>query len=104
MEAMKGCRRNARCRSGRMSTQPVPDVTPHEHRAAAESFGADVERYDRARPRYPDALVERMAATAPGPQVLDVGCGTGIVSRQLQAAGCTVLGIDPDARMAGLAE
>jgi SAM-dependent methyltransferase len=45
-----------------------------------------------------------MAATAPGPQVLDVGCGTGIVSRQLQAAGCTVLGIDPDARMAGLAE
>ena len=26
----------------------------------AESFGIDAQRYDRARPRYPDALVERI--------------------------------------------
>jgi SAM-dependent methyltransferase len=32
--------------------------------------------------------------------VLDVGCGTGIAARQFQAAGCRVLGVDPDARMA----
>jgi SAM-dependent methyltransferase len=32
--------------------------------------------------------------------VLDVGCGTGIVARQLQTAGCQVLGVDVDARMA----
>jgi SAM-dependent methyltransferase len=32
--------------------------------------------------------------------VLDVGCGTGIAARQFQAAGCTVLGVDVDARMA----
>jgi len=64
----------------------------------AESFGADAERYDRTRPRYPDALVERLAAD--GTDVLDVGCGTGIAARQLQAAGCRVLGVDPDARMA----
>ncbi|WP_414170362.1 class I SAM-dependent methyltransferase [Streptoverticillium reticulum] len=75
----------------------------------AESFGTDAERYDRARPRYPEALIERIAAVAaaapagPRPDVLDVGCGTGIVTRQFQAAGCRVLGIDPDARMAGLA-
>src|SRR4029077_1673313 len=37
------------------------------------------------------------------PDVLDVGCGTGIVARQFQAAGCGVLGVDPDARMADLA-
>jgi SAM-dependent methyltransferase len=35
--------------------------------------------------------------------VLDVGCGTGIEARQFRAAGATVLGVDPDARMAGFA-
>lgn len=46
----------------------------------------DAERYDRARPRYPGALVDRIVAAAPGPDVLDVGCGTGIAARQFQAA------------------
>ncbi|MCQ8771624.1 class I SAM-dependent methyltransferase [Streptomyces telluris] len=100
---------------------------PHQYRQAAESFGSDAERYDRARPRYPEALVERIAAAGPGvdaldaPEtptssassassaspavldILDVGCGTGIVARQFQAAGCKVTGVEPDARMAGLA-
>ena len=67
----------------------------------AQSFGSDPERYDRARPSYPAALVERVIAASPGRDVLDVGCGTGIVARQFQAAGCSVLGVEPDARMAG---
>ncbi|MGK5547914.1 class I SAM-dependent methyltransferase [Streptomyces sp. URMC 127] len=71
---------------------------PHRHREMAESFGEDAERYDRARPRYPAALVERIASEADA--VLDAGCGTGIAARQLQAAGCRVLGVEPDARMA----
>lgn len=69
----------------------------------AESFGADAGRYDRARPGYPGVLVERIVAASPGPDVLDVGCGTGIAARQFQLAGCRVLGVDPDARMADLA-
>ncbi|HEX4060524.1 MAG TPA: class I SAM-dependent methyltransferase [Streptosporangiaceae bacterium] len=69
----------------------------------AESFGTDAERYDRTRPGYPAALVDRIVATSPGPDLVDVGCGTGIVARQFQAAGCRVLGVDPDERMAGLA-
>jgi SAM-dependent methyltransferase len=69
----------------------------------AESFGIDPRRYDEARPGYPDALVARIVAGSPGPEVLDVGCGTGIAARQLQAAGCTVLGVEPDARMADFA-
>jgi len=44
--------------------------------------------------------VERIVATSPGPDVLDVGCGTGIATRQFQAADCRVLGVDVDARMA----
>ncbi len=69
----------------------------------AESFGVDAERYDRTRSRYPNALVERIVATSPGLDVLDVGCGTGIAARQFRAAGCTVLGVEPDARMAEFA-
>ncbi|HMG62017.1 MAG TPA: class I SAM-dependent methyltransferase [Streptosporangiaceae bacterium] len=81
--------------------QPRPgQPEPHQARQVAESFGADAERYDRARPRYPGALVDRIVAASPGPDVLDVGCGTGIAARQFQAAGCTVLGVDPDPRMA----
>src|SRR6202042_571517 len=75
----------------------------HQARDMAQSFGRDPERYDRARPSYPAALVERVIAASPGRDVLDVGCGTGIDARQFQAAGCSVLGIEPDARMAELA-
>jgi SAM-dependent methyltransferase len=63
----------------------------------------DAERYDRTRPRYPDALITAIATASPGPEVLDVGCGTGIAARQFQAAGCKVLGVEPDVRMAAWA-
>jgi SAM-dependent methyltransferase len=94
--------------SGHMTTVPpeqerLPELQPHQYRQLAESFGSDAERYDRTRPRYPGAMVERIAAASPGPDVLDVGCGTGIAARQFQAAGCRVLGVDVDERMAGLA-
>ena len=75
----------------------------HRAREVAESFGSDAERYDRARPSYPDALIEKVLAEAPGKAVLDVGVGTGIVARQFLQRGCTVLGVDPDARMAAQA-
>ncbi|MFG3105855.1 class I SAM-dependent methyltransferase [Streptomyces tendae] len=80
--------------------EPTP---PHQARRTAESFGADAHRYDRARPSYPDPLVTRVVGDRPEPDVLDVGCGTGIAARQFQAAGCTVLGVEPDARMADFA-
>jgi SAM-dependent methyltransferase len=47
--------------------------------------------------------VDRIVAASPGRRVLDVGCGTGIEARQFQAAGCTVLGVEPDPRMADFA-
>ncbi|MEV3856430.1 class I SAM-dependent methyltransferase [Streptomyces sp. NPDC050095] len=92
-----------------MPTKPLeeprgnPENAPHKARRMAESFGVDPERYDRTRPRYPEALVRWIAASAPGSEVLDVGCGTGIAARQLRDAGCTVLGVDVDARMAAFA-
>ncbi len=91
-----------------MTTLPRerPEPSPaelHKLRPMAESFGTDAQRYDQARPGYPEALVARIVAGSPGPDVLDVGCGTGIAARQFQAAGCVVLGVEPDARMADFA-
>jgi SAM-dependent methyltransferase len=69
----------------------------------AESFGEDAAHYDRARPRYPGELIDRVLDGLPGRSVLDVGCGTGIAARQFQDAGCAVLGVEPDPRMAAFA-
>ncbi|WP_367130161.1 class I SAM-dependent methyltransferase [Saccharothrix sp. HUAS TT1] len=77
--------------------------TNHRAREVAESFGADPERYDRARPRYPDAVVQAIVAASPGPDVVGVGLGTGIAARQFQAAGRRVLGVEVDPRMAAWA-
>jgi SAM-dependent methyltransferase len=74
-----------------------------EEREVAEAFGEDATRYDRSRPGYPPALVERIVAGSPGPDLLDVGCGTGIAGRLFRGAGCRVLGVDPDPRMAAVA-
>lgn len=75
----------------------------HRHRKMAESFGADAARYDRTRPTYPAPLIERIVAASPGRDVLDVGVGTGISARLFQAAGCDVLGVEVDERMAAFA-
>jgi SAM-dependent methyltransferase len=82
------------------SSPAAPQGLPHQQRKVAEGFGADAGQYDRARPSYPAGLVERIVAASPGRDVVDVGCGTGISSRLFQAAGCRVLGVEPDPRMA----
>jgi SAM-dependent methyltransferase len=71
----------------------------HRDRARAESFGAEAERYDRARPGYPPALVAHLLPRGDA-RVLDVGCGTGIAARAFRERGAHVLGIEPDERMA----
>jgi SAM-dependent methyltransferase len=85
------------------SQPPSPVNDMHRQRQVAESFGEDAERYDRTRPRYPAEMVARIVAASPGLDVLDVGCGTGIAARAFQAVGCTVLGVEPDERMADFA-
>jgi SAM-dependent methyltransferase len=48
-------------------------------------------------------MVDDLLAGKPA-RVLDVGCGTGKVARLFRARGCDVLGVEPDPRMAGVAE
>jgi SAM-dependent methyltransferase len=67
-----------------------------------ERFSATVEAYRRYRPDYPDALIEWIVGEAgigPGDRVLDIGCGTGITTRQFTGRGLRVVGLDPNRAM-----
>ena len=67
-------------------------------------FDQEAERYDRYRPTYPDALIDELLGPEPGAlAILDVGCGTGIASRQMAGRGATVLGVEVAPRMAEIA-
>ncbi len=83
-------------------TPPAGDAA-HRHPEIAESFGSDAEKYDRARPRYPAALVDAVAERLAGRAILDVGIGTGISAEPFRDRGFAVLGVEPDSRMAALA-
>jgi ubiquinone/menaquinone biosynthesis C-methylase UbiE len=65
------------------------------------SFDDLAEAYDRFRTGYSATLYDTLFTLGfrPGAQVLDVGCGTGIVTAQFVARGCAVTGIDPSAAM-----
>jgi SAM-dependent methyltransferase len=67
-------------------------------------FDQEAERYDRYRPRYPDAVIDALLGPEPqGLAVLDVGCGTGIASTQIADRGADVLGVEVAPRMAEIA-
>jgi SAM-dependent methyltransferase len=67
-------------------------------------FGQQAEAYDRFRPTYPDAVIDELLGPVPaGLEVLDVGCGTGIASRQIAQRGAKVLGVELAPRMAEIA-
>ncbi len=67
-------------------------------------FDQQAERYARCRPTYPDVVVDELLGPEPaGLDVLDVGCGTGIASRQMAERGANVLGVEVAPRMAEIA-
>lgn len=65
------------------------------------TFGALVEQYDAARPSYPSKVIDMVMTSIrkPNPLILDLGCGTGISTRQLAKKGGTVVGCDLDIQM-----
>ena len=73
-------------------------------RERSQLFDQQAEAYDRSRPSYPDEVIEALLGPVPaGLDVLDVGCGTGIASRQIAQRGAKVLGVELAPRMAEIA-
>jgi SAM-dependent methyltransferase len=71
-------------------------------RRYGEVFDEVAEAYDRHRPPYPDALVDQACAVGglgPGAMVLEIGCGTGQLTRSLLARGLRVTAIEPGGRL-----
>ena len=79
-----------------------------ERSAGRSTFGGDPERYDWARPPYPDALYDHLVSACglkPGTRTFEVGAGTGIATRRLIAVGAKpYVAIEPDARLAAYLE
>lgn len=75
------------------------------HPVAVSGFSSDPLRYERGRPGYPPEAVRFILAKVPhGPDdlILDVGAGTGKLTRALTSSQATVVAIDPVSEMVQL--
>jgi SAM-dependent methyltransferase len=84
-------------------------MTPDERALRARSFGAIAERYDRFRPGPPPDAVDWLLADTTGERldapidaVVDLGAGTGALSRLLVGRAGHVYAVEPDERMAAV--
>jgi len=67
-----------------------------------ERFSDRAGVYTRGRPTYPDALVAHLrseGALPDGAVVVDIGVGTGLSAEPFLRAGCSVIGVEPNAAM-----
>ena len=78
-----------------------------ERRHGAVVFDEVAVEYDRRRPAYPDELVDqacRVAGVGRGDAVLEVGCGSGQLTRGLVERGLHVVAVEPGRHLLSLAE
>ncbi len=64
----------------------------------ATSFGGDVDAYEKGRPEYVDEHVGWLLEGVTG-RVLDLGAGSGKLTRTVRRLGFEVVAVDPDAQM-----
>jgi ubiquinone/menaquinone biosynthesis C-methylase UbiE len=80
-----------------------PESTARRYGRVFDEVAAE---YDRHRPAYPDELIERacqVAGIVRGDQVLEVGCGSGQLTRGLLARGLHVTALEPGETLIALA-
>lgn len=75
----------------RPADQPTDEARRREQ---ATSFGAAADAYERGRPPYPAAAIDWLLPPGAA-RVLDVGAGTGKLTRQLAAHGLDVVAVEP---------
>jgi cyclopropane fatty-acyl-phospholipid synthase-like methyltransferase len=76
-------------------------------RSYGKVFDSIAAEYDRNRPGYPSQLVEHaieLAGLRPGDAVLELGCGTGQLTRSLVGRGLRVTAVEPGENLIALAE
>jgi SAM-dependent methyltransferase len=69
-------------------------------------FDTMAAEYDRHRPTYPDQLIDQVChagGLTPGDRVLEIGCGTGQLTRSLVARGLSVTAVEPGQNLISLA-
>ena len=81
----------------------LPDSTARHYGKVFDEISAE---YDRRRPTYPDELIDqacRVAGIGSGDHVLEVGCGSGQLTRGLVARGLHVTALEPGKSLIALA-
>jgi len=81
----------------------LPESTARHYGKVFDEIAAE---YDRHRPTYPDELVDqacRVAGIGSGDHVLEVGCGSGQLTRGLVARGLRVTALEPGKSLIALA-
>src|SRR6516225_9195564 len=81
----------------------VPEPTGRRYGKVFDEIAAE---YDRRRPTYPDELVDQacqVAGIGSGDHVLEVGCGSGQLTRALAARGLRVTAVEPGENLVALA-
>lgn len=74
-----------------------------DERQRGRVFGEVAAAYERARPNYPPTAVKALAERGARGTVLDVGAGTGKLTRLLAPLAARVVAVEPDAEMAAIA-
>ena len=81
----------------------LPGSTARRYGMVFDEIAAE---YDRYRPAYPDELIDQacqVAGIGSGDRVLEVGCGSGQLTRSLVARGLRVTALEPGKSLVALA-